>query len=197
MCLRCHPPCANTVLGSLRLLLLALVSMYAANAMIEAVRELRKRGVGVERGRRNEFQEVARLAFPHVNGTITLTCVFGQFGIVMSFFAFVIDVVSPLADFLRGRRAHRAAAHHLPPCLLGRDGLWQRLGARGMRRQLTITIMACAAGRIEEQGGITCADELHAADGRGAGLTWASVCSRLRARWRVRRSLGTLHTLDQ
>ena len=62
-------------LGTLMVLLLAAVSMHAADAMIEVVCELRKRGVGADNGGRIEFQEVTRRAFPNVNGTITLLCV--------------------------------------------------------------------------------------------------------------------------
>lgn len=165
------------VLGSLMLMLLALVSMYAADAMIEAVCELRKRGVGVESDGRIEFQEVTRLAFPRVNGTITLLCVVGQFGSVMSFFAFVIDVVTPLADFLRPAHVCAGMAAVVGPIALLRTTSHPVFQAAMVFGNMSVlaaiaTIMACAAGRIEEQGGIAPADELHAADWRGAGLTF-------------------------
>ena len=88
------------VLGSAIVIFMAAVSLYSASCLVACVRELRKRGVGAENSGRVEYQEVTRLAFPRADTPVVLLCAFGQFGQIMSFVAFVIDTITPLASWL-------------------------------------------------------------------------------------------------
>ena len=84
----------------------------------------------------------------------------------VDFVVAVIDVVSPLANFLRPAYTCAGMTAVVGPIALLRTTSNPAFPGAMVFGNVSVlaaiaTIMACAAGQIEEQGGIAPADELH------------------------------------
>ena len=91
---------SGLVLGSALVLLMAAISVFTLRATIYAVRALRRRGMGGSDGR-IEFQQMTSAAYPSAATSITLLCVAGQLGSVLSYYALVAGTLAPLVPGLR------------------------------------------------------------------------------------------------
>jgi hypothetical protein len=108
-------------LGSAVALLMGLISWYTTWAMLEAVRELRRRGHNSHHDGRIEYTEVTALYSPQWDSAVTFLCVLGQMGSALGFFAFICDSVQPLLGEYGLARAHvfaLTAALEIPLVLL-------------------------------------------------------------------------------
>ena len=161
-------------LGTGVALLCSVASLYTMRAQLECIRELRRRGVADDNDGRIEYNNVfaqSGLVGWRLNGLITLLCVAGQLGSVLSFYAFVID---NMLSFLpaAAERWHVAAAMTLVtgPLALLRTTSSAVFGAAMVFGNVAV---AAALGVIV-YGGLSSspapAYELVPVDGRGLGL---------------------------
>ena len=87
------------VLGSLLALLCGFVSLLTVRYVMSCIRELRRRGYAEDNDGRIEYNDVfahSQLLSARANGLVTLLCIGGQLGSVLSFYAFVINNVLSL-----------------------------------------------------------------------------------------------------
>ena len=84
------------LLGLFMTLLMSAVSLYTTWAMVEAVRELRRKGHARENDGRIEYTDVTTLYSPRSEAVVTMGCVLGQFGSVLAFMTFISSSVAPL-----------------------------------------------------------------------------------------------------
>ena len=116
---------AGWVLGTGMAIACGLVSLYTMVNVMACIRELRRRGVAADNDGRIEYNDVferSGLLSRRVNGLVTVLCVGGQLGSVLSFYAFVINnVLSLLPSGWGAERWHVSAVMTLftgPLCLL-------------------------------------------------------------------------------
>ena len=86
---------SGLLLGSAVSLLMGVVSLYTTWAMLEAVRELRRRGHAKDDDGRLEYTAVAGLYAPRAERILTVLCIVGQFGSSLGYFAFICTSVQP------------------------------------------------------------------------------------------------------
>ena len=87
---------SGILLGSAMSIFMGLVSLYTTWAMVEAVRELRRRGHAKDTDGRIEYTDVTALYSPRWEAIMTVLCVLGQCGSALGYFAFICDSVQPL-----------------------------------------------------------------------------------------------------
>jgi len=97
---------SGIVLGSATALLCGVVSLLTMHYVMACIRELRRRGYGEDNDGRIEYNDVfahSGLLSARVNSLVTLLCVVGQLGGVLSFYAFVINNVLSLLPMAAAR----------------------------------------------------------------------------------------------
>ncbi|KAL1520248.1 hypothetical protein AB1Y20_023718 [Prymnesium parvum] len=93
-------------LGSLTCLAMAALSLYSTVAILRAVEALRAQGVGRETDGRIEFQQATAIAYPRANWLVSLLCVLGQLGSVLSYFDFVVANLQSVAPAFLSRTGY-------------------------------------------------------------------------------------------
>lgn len=168
---------AGMLLGTLASAVMGMVSLYTTWAMLEAVRELRRRGYGADKDGRIEYTDVTALYSPRSEAIVTISCVLGQFGSALGFFAFICDSVAPLVEDAGLTRAHVFALTAIleAPLVLLRDTshpLFETAMAFGnMAVALAIgTVLLCSLFAPRSDTPRPAMNDLVIADSGGLGL---------------------------
>jgi hypothetical protein len=167
------------VLGTFLALLCGVVSLLTMRYNFACIRELRRRGYADDNDGRIEYNDIfahSQLLSVRANGLVTLLCVVGQLGSVLSFYAFVINNVLSLLPATVARW-HVSAAMTLftAPLTLLRSTSHPAFGAA----MIFGNVAVAAALGVVVYGGLSVAlnaharadhGELVAFDGGGLGL---------------------------
>ena len=167
------------VLGTFLALLCGVVSLLTMRYNFACIRELRRRGYADDNDGRIEYNDIfahSQLLSVRANGLVTLLCVVGQLGSVLSFYAFVINNVLSLLPATVARW-HVSAAMTLftAPLTLLRSTSHPAFGAA----MIFGNVAVAAALGVVIYGGLSVAlnaharadhGELVAFDGGGLGL---------------------------
>ena len=167
------------VLGTFLALLCGVVSLLTMRYVMACIRELRRRGYADDNDGRIEYNDIfahSQLLSVRANSMVTLLCVVGQLGSVLSFYAFVINNVLSLLPAAVARW-HVSAAMTLftGPLVLLRSTSHPAFGAAMAFGNVAV---AAALG-VVVYGGLSVALKAHARkdhgelvafDGGGLGL---------------------------